>query len=172
MDMREVTDAPETLPIRAGRYLMPLARRWTLTVWVAGYLGYSSWNWARTPGLIVGWEAGAAITVYAVVLVLAVKSWFVPVTVVDQWGIHRQTGRPRHIPWADVAGFLVVRTWRFARVEIQLPSARNVRLLGVPVAALRVAPDGPSALDLFQPRKLAPSRPTDPTDDPWRTRAR
>jgi hypothetical protein len=164
MHMGEVAGTSETLPIRAGRYLIPPARRWSLAILDASYLGYGSWNWGRPPGESV---SVAVLALYAAALGLAVVSWFIPATVVDQWGIHRPFGRHRHILWADVADFLVVRTWRFARVEVQLPSARNVCLSGVPVSALREVPDRPSSLDLFQPRQLAPSRPSDATDDPW-----
>ena len=95
-----------------------------------------------------------------VVLGIGLAFWFVPSTVVDQRGIHpRLIGRYRHILWADAVGFLVVRTWRYARVEVQLPNGHNVQLVGVPASALRVEPIGTLSLDLFQPRSLAPQRP-------------
>jgi hypothetical protein len=166
MHMGDSADDADTMPIRPGRYLLPLSRRLYLAALVAAELlfGYLNWRPGDMSG-VLGWQV---VAIVAVVLVAALASWFVAVTVVGQRGIHRPMGRYRRIPWSDVAGFLVVRTWRFARVEVQLRNGRNVTLVGVPENALRVAPIGPSSLDLFRPTPLTPSRGSAATDDPWR----
>jgi hypothetical protein len=164
--MGDIAEDADATPIRSGRYLLALPRRLYLAalVVVELWFGYSNWRSEITPGFF-RW---AVVVVTAAVLVVAVAAWFVPVTVVDERGIHRLTGRYRHILWADVAGFHVVRIWHFARVEAQIPNGRNVILAGVPASALRVPHIGPTSLDLFRPKPLTPSRNSDPTDDPWR----
>jgi len=166
--MGEGVASSQALPIKPGRYLMPLGRRLFMTAEVLGWLGYVIWSSVRTPDPVSGGFLAFFVVVFAVSLGLDVAAWFVPITVVDQWGIHRRIGRHRHTPWFDVYGVRVAGPGAFAWVEVELASARSVGLLGVPVSALRVPPGGSSARELYQARQLAPSHPSDADSDPWR----
>ena len=136
--MGEAATETET-PIRPGRYLLPLARRLIFPVIIVAELAMGYVN--SSSGYVSAASAWVCVSAAVVVLGIGLAFWFVPSTVVDQRGIHfRLIGRYRHILWADAVGFLVVRTWRFARVEVQLPNGHDVAASAA--GALQVGPDG------------------------------